>query len=81
VVLPDRYFPRQPAAIGAAELPVTVIHGDFAEQNVHYRHGRLAGVIDFGLTRQDSRPYCPGRTGVSPARFPEVVLSLIPARR
>ena len=45
------------AAIGAAELPVTVIHGDFAGQNVHYRHGRLAGVIDFGLTRQDSRPY------------------------
>ncbi len=44
------------AAIGAAELPVTVIHGDFAEWNVHYRHGRLAGVIDFGLTRQDSRP-------------------------
>jgi homoserine kinase type II len=45
------------AAAGAAELPVTVIHGDFAEWNVHYRHGRLAGVIDFGLTRQDSRPY------------------------
>jgi Ser/Thr protein kinase RdoA (MazF antagonist) len=45
------------AAIGAAELPVTVIHGDFAEWNVHYRHGRLAGVIDFGLTRLDSRPY------------------------
>jgi Ser/Thr protein kinase RdoA (MazF antagonist) len=45
------------AAIGAAELPVTVIHGDFAEWNVHYRHGRLTGVIDFGLTHQDSRPY------------------------
>jgi Ser/Thr protein kinase RdoA (MazF antagonist) len=45
------------AAIGAAELPVTVIHGDFAEWNVHYRHGRLAGVIDFGLSRLDSRPY------------------------
>jgi Ser/Thr protein kinase RdoA (MazF antagonist) len=44
------------AAIGAHELPVTVIHGDFAAWNVHYRHGRLAGVIDFGLTRQDSRP-------------------------
>jgi hypothetical protein len=24
---------------------------------VHYRYGRLAGVIDFGLTHQDSRPY------------------------
>jgi len=45
------------AAIGAAELPVTVIHGDFAEWNVHYRYGRLAGVIDFGLTHLDSRPY------------------------
>ena len=45
------------AAIGAAGLPITVIHGDFAEWNVHYRNGRLAGVIDFGLTHQDSRPY------------------------
>ena len=44
------------AAIGAGELPVTVIHGDFAEWNVHYRHGRLAGVIDFGLAYLDSRP-------------------------
>jgi Ser/Thr protein kinase RdoA (MazF antagonist) len=45
------------AAIGAGELPTTVIHGDFAQWNVHYQHGRLAGVIDFGLTHQDSRPY------------------------
>jgi Ser/Thr protein kinase RdoA (MazF antagonist) len=44
-------------AIGAAELPVTVVHGDFHEQNVHYEHGHLAGVIDFGLTHLDSRPY------------------------
>jgi homoserine kinase type II len=44
-------------AIGADELPVTVIHGDFAEWNVHYQDGRLAGVIDFGLAHQDSRPY------------------------
>jgi len=44
-------------AIGAAELPTTLIHGDFADWNVHYRQGRLAGVIDFGLTHQDSRPY------------------------
>jgi len=40
-----------------AVLPITLIHGDFAEWNVHYRHGRLAGVIDFGLTHQDTRPY------------------------
>jgi Ser/Thr protein kinase RdoA (MazF antagonist) len=45
------------AAIGAGELPVTVIHGDFAEWNVHYRHGQLAGVIDFGLAHLDSRPF------------------------
>jgi Ser/Thr protein kinase RdoA (MazF antagonist) len=45
------------AAIGAGELPVTIIHGDFAEWNVHYRQGRLAGVIDFGLAHLDSRPY------------------------
>ena len=45
------------AAIGAGELPTTIIHGDFAEWNVHYQNGRLAGVIDFGLAHQDSRPY------------------------
>jgi len=45
------------AAIGADALPVMVIHGDFAEWNVHYRSGRLTGVIDFGLTHLDSRPY------------------------
>jgi len=45
------------AALGADELPVTVIHGDFAEWNVHYEDDRLAGVIDFGLTHVDSRPY------------------------
>jgi Ser/Thr protein kinase RdoA (MazF antagonist) len=45
------------AAIGAGELPVTVVHGDFHEPNVHYQHGQLAGVIDFALTHLDSRPY------------------------
>jgi Ser/Thr protein kinase RdoA (MazF antagonist) len=45
------------AAIGAAELPVTVVHGDFAEWNVHYDDRRLAGIIDFGLAHLDSRPY------------------------
>lgn len=44
-------------AIGAGDLPVTVIHGDFHEQNVHYEHGHLAGVVDFALTHLDSRPY------------------------
>jgi Ser/Thr protein kinase RdoA (MazF antagonist) len=45
------------AAARAAELPLLVVHGDFAEWNVHYHRGRLAGVIDFGLTHLDSRPY------------------------
>ena len=44
-------------AVGAGQLPVMVVHGDFAEWNVHYDHGRLAGVIDFGLTHLDSRPF------------------------
>lgn len=45
------------AALGADDLPVTVVHGDFTEWNVHYENDRLAGVIDFGLTHLDSRPY------------------------
>ena len=45
------------ASLGADELPVMVVHGDFAEWNVHYDQGRLAGVIDFDLTHVDSRPY------------------------
>jgi homoserine kinase type II len=45
------------AATGADDLPLTVVHGDFAEWNVHYSRGRLAGVVDFGLTHLDSRPY------------------------
>ena len=46
------------AEIDAQELPVLVIHGDFASWNVHYfADESLAGVIDFGLTHVDSRPY------------------------
>lgn len=44
-------------ALGAGRLPLMVVHGDFAEWNVHYERGSLAGVIDFGLTHLDSRPY------------------------
>jgi Ser/Thr protein kinase RdoA (MazF antagonist) len=44
-------------ALGAGDLPVMVVHGDFAEWNVHYDGERLAGVIDFGLTHVDTRPY------------------------
>jgi Ser/Thr protein kinase RdoA (MazF antagonist) len=42
---------------GAASLPVMVVHGDFAEWNVHYTGGHLTGVIDFGLAHLDSRPF------------------------
>src|ERR1700691_5348284 len=44
------------AAVGADDLPVMVVHGDFAEWNVHYDRERLAGVIDFRLTDVDPRP-------------------------
>ena len=44
-------------ALGAAELPTLVVHGDFHELNVHYDERGLAGVLDFGLTHVDSRPY------------------------
>jgi homoserine kinase type II len=45
-------------AMGAADLPLTMIHGDFAEWNVHYApDGALAGVVDFDLAHVDSRPY------------------------
>jgi Ser/Thr protein kinase RdoA (MazF antagonist) len=45
------------AAIGAAALPLTLLHGDFAEWNVHYLDGELAGAIDFALSHLDSRPH------------------------
>lgn len=45
------------AAVGADALPLTVVHGDFAEWNVHYDGDRLAGVLDFELAHLDSRPY------------------------
>jgi Ser/Thr protein kinase RdoA (MazF antagonist) len=45
------------ASVGAGDLPLTLVHGDFAWQNVPYSRGRLAGVIDFGLAHLDSRPY------------------------
>lgn len=38
------------------QLPQGVVHGDFAEWNVHFTEdGEPAGVIDFDLTHQDSR--------------------------
>lgn len=43
--------------LGAADLPTLVVHGDFHELNVHYDGDGLTGVLDFGLTHVDSRPY------------------------
>ena len=48
---------RKLEAVGAADLPTLVVHGDFHELNVHYDESRLAGVLDLGLTHVDSRPY------------------------
>jgi Ser/Thr protein kinase RdoA (MazF antagonist) len=45
------------AALGACDLPVMMVHGDFAAWNVHYDGERLAGVVDFGLAHVDTRPY------------------------
>jgi homoserine kinase type II len=45
------------ATAAVADLPAEVVHGDFAEWNVHYAGDQLAGVVDFGLTHLDSRPY------------------------
>lgn len=46
------------AALGARDLPLTVIHGDFmADQNVHYDRRRFVGVIDFGVAHLGCRPY------------------------
>ena len=61
------------AAIGAGQLPTTVIHGDFAEWNVHPQNGGLAGVIDFGLTHQDSRPT--SSPSCAPTAPPETALA------
>jgi homoserine kinase type II len=71
-------------ALGADDLPLLVVHGDFAEWNVHYEGGQLAGVLDFALAHGDSRPYelaiarayrAPGfaaayRTGLAVAGWP-----------
>ncbi|GAB3929387.1 hypothetical protein GCM10029976_028940 [Kribbella albertanoniae] len=40
------------------ELPQTIVHGDFAEWNLHFTaDGRLGGVIDFDLCHPDSRAW------------------------
>lgn len=40
------------------DLPQAVVHGDFASWNLHFgADGKLTGVIDFGLTHQDSRAW------------------------
>ncbi|MEU4197986.1 aminoglycoside phosphotransferase family protein [Kribbella sp. NPDC026611] len=40
------------------ELPQTIVHGDFAEWNLHFdEDGWLAGIIDFDLCHRDSRAW------------------------
>jgi Ser/Thr protein kinase RdoA (MazF antagonist) len=39
------------------ELPRIIVHGDFAEWNMHVTHGRLTGIIDFDLAHPDSRSW------------------------
>ncbi|ADB31429.1 aminoglycoside phosphotransferase [Kribbella flavida DSM 17836] len=49
---------RLVAQYGLLELPQTVVHGDFAEWNLHFgEDGALDGVIDFDLTHRDSRSW------------------------
>ncbi|MEV6415426.1 phosphotransferase [Kribbella sp. NPDC051718] len=38
-------------------LPQTIVHGDFAEWNLHFVDDRLSGVIDFDLVHADSRAW------------------------
>lgn len=48
---------RRRLGVSGVTVPLTVVHGDLAEWNVHYDGDRLAGVLDFELTHLDSRPY------------------------
>ncbi|GAA0944894.1 phosphotransferase [Kribbella koreensis] len=38
-------------------LPQSIVHGDFAEWNLHFTDGRPAGIIDFDLVHADSRAW------------------------
>jgi Ser/Thr protein kinase RdoA (MazF antagonist) len=38
-------------------VPQSVVHGDFAEWNLHFADGRLSGIIDFDLVHTDSRSW------------------------
>jgi homoserine kinase type II len=38
-------------------LPQSIVHGDFAEWNLHFTDNRLSGVIDFDLAHTDSRSW------------------------
>lgn len=67
--------------VGATDLPVMVVHGDFAEWNVHYTGGHLTGVIDFGLAHGAGTPHRairPGRHRASavPVRDPATLTRL-----
>lgn len=38
-------------------LPQVIVHGDFAEWNLHFVDDQLTGIIDFDLTHPDSRAW------------------------
>ncbi|WP_328321336.1 phosphotransferase [Kribbella sp. NBC_00382] len=45
------------AGSNLSTLPQTVVHGDFAEWNLHITDDRLSGIIDFDLVHADSRSW------------------------
>lgn len=48
---------RLVAESNLSTLPQTVVHGDFAEWNLHFTGDRLSGIIDFDLVHADSRAW------------------------
>lgn len=38
-------------------LPLWMVHGDFAEWNLHFTDDRLSGIIDFDLVHPDNRAW------------------------
>jgi Ser/Thr protein kinase RdoA (MazF antagonist) len=42
-------------AAGASSFPVTIVHGDFIGQNLHFQEDELSGVLDFDSVHLDLR--------------------------
>jgi Ser/Thr protein kinase RdoA (MazF antagonist) len=43
------------AGVALHERPGTIVHGDFTTWNLHFHGGRLSGILDFELARDDHR--------------------------